>query len=106
MSRTGIWKRMRAIRDTALPPDSIERRIADLPDRERRWYIDWRKECDTITQRLIERHGEGGAYKALISGDLRWPDMPPRVEALLYPDRAKRDTMKPSEQYDAMIKES
>jgi len=106
MSRTGIWKRMLAIRDVIQPRDSIERRVADLPDRERRWYDAWRRECDTITQRLIAERGKGGAYEAsLINGDQRWPEMPPAVEALLYPERAGHAQMDPKLAYEAMLKE-
>ena len=74
MSRVSLSKRLGAIRASMREHDPLTYALHNLPPKLRRWYDDWRRECDAITARLGRN-----SYEAMLEGEGITPPMPPLV---------------------------
>ena len=78
MSRVSLSKRLGAIRSHIRVHDPLAYALHNLPPKLRRWYEDWRREC----QNIADRH-EGNRYEAMLDGEDVTPPMPhPVADAL------------------------
>lgn len=98
MSRIGLNKRLRVVRDTLFPPGSFAWRLQQLRPAELELYTDWRDRCGQWYAKIETEHGPGAAFERYLEaadlGDsvafeppelmplaLRWklfPEPPPR----------------------------
>lgn len=77
MSRVSLSKRLSIVRSAIRAHDPLGCAVHDLPACERRWYDEWREECDRITAKFVN------AYEAMLHGELETPPMPEPVARLL-----------------------
>jgi hypothetical protein len=106
VSRVSLQRRLDAIRNALLPAGSIERRISDLPDRERGWHDAWRNECAALINSAENEGDPGTAYGRYISGSLRLPQLEPAsLRAKIFPADWRMSDRPPSEIYHDIINE-
>jgi hypothetical protein len=106
MSRVSLQRRLDAIRNALLPAGSTQRRVNDLPDRERGWYDAWRDECAELINAAELEGGPGSAYGRLISGSLRLPQLQPgSLRAKIFLADWRLSDRLPSEIYSDIIHE-
>ena len=88
MSRVSIERRMERLRETVLPPGSLEWRIDRLSDDLARRYQSWCERCAEINSQ--QKKLGLNSYEMMIGGYHITPPMPIDIERALWPEGRKK----------------